>query len=50
MLKFQSHYNCNPISMLLECNFNAIRMQKQRDCEREECLYEEVRLWGGCSK
>lgn len=26
MLKFQSHCNCNPISMLLECNFTAIKV------------------------
>lgn len=47
---FQSHYNCNPNLMLLGYNSIAIEVQKQWDREREEYLYEEVRLWGGCSK
>ena len=49
-LNFQSHCNCNPISMLLGYNSIAVKVQKQRDYEREEYLYEEVRLWGGCSR
>lgn len=36
--------------MLLGYNSIAIKVQKQRDYEREEYLYEEVRLWGACSK
>lgn len=36
--------------MLLECNFTAIKVQKQRDYKREEYLYEEVRLWDGYSR
>ena len=50
MLKFKSHCNCNLNSMLLGYNSIAIKEQKQWDCGREECLYEKVRLWDGCSK
>ena len=31
-------------------NSIAIKVQKQWNCEREEYLYEEVRLWDGYSK
>ena len=47
---FQSHCNYHLNSMLLGYNSIAIKVQKQWDCGREEYLYEEVRLWGGCSK
>ena len=47
---FQSHCNCNLKSMLLGYNSIAVKVQKQWDCGREECLYKGVIVWGGCSK